>query len=78
MGRKERKRIDIKELSIMFMTLLVTIVILGFFFAWTYLDTPEYVNLWGLDFAWHSVAPYLGTAIVGFVMLLIGIKFKNN
>lgn len=60
------------------MTLLLTIVILGFFFAWAYLDTPEYLTLWGAKFAWHSVTPYLGTAIVGFVMLLIGIKFKND
>ncbi len=80
MGRdnSSKGRIDGKELTVMFVVLLLTITILGFFFGWVYNDTPAYLNAWGMNFAWHSVAPFVGTAMLGFIMLLLGIKAKQS
>lgn len=77
-GSGSKGRIDGKELTVMFIVLLLTIGFLGFFFGWVYNDTPAYLNAWGIDFAWHSVAPYMGTAMLGFIMLLLGIKAKKS
>ena len=79
MGRTGSKgRIDGKELTLMFGVLILTIAFLGFFFGWVYIDTPEFLTAWGLNFAWHSVAPFVGTALLGFIMLMLGIKAKNT
>jgi len=77
-GVDKRKGIDFKEIIIMLIVLCITIVVLGFFYGYIYTNTPEYLDVLNQKFAWHQVAPYVGTAFLGFVMLILGIKFKNN
>lgn len=78
MGRESKGRIDGKEFTGMFIVLILTLIILGFFYGWVFTETPEFLDAWGMNFAWHSVAPYVGTALLGFVMLFLGIKAKEH
>ena len=70
--------IDSKERMGMFLVLILTIIFLGFFYGKVYLDTPEFFQIWGRNFAWHAVVPYFGTAAVGFVLLLLGLQAKKS
>lgn len=71
-------RIDAFEATGMCLVLVLTLVVLGFFNAWVYLQTPEYIEIWGREFAWHTVSPYVGYALLGLIMLILGIKSKRN
>ena len=76
--RGSKGKIDGKEKLTMFLVLIVTIIILGFFYGKIYTETPEYLDIWGVNFAWHAVAPFIGTAFVGIVLLILGVQAKKH